>query len=66
MNPILIIQLGQLVLGDLIDWKNATLKNQTYAPQFQAALDTNTPLGQDVMDQLLAGDVAADAAVQNA
>ena len=66
MNPALIIQLIQLILGGAIDVKNLILNNQTYAPQFQAALDANQPLDPALMASLLSASVAADQAVQNA
>lgn len=66
MNPALVIQLVQLLIGGALDVKQLFANNSTYGPQFQAALDANQPLSQALMDQLLAGDVAADANVQNA
>lgn len=66
MNPILIEQLLQLILGQFLAIKANDARNAPFIAAIKAALAANSPIPQDTMDALLAGDDAANAALQGA
>ena len=66
MNPILIEQILQLLLGEFLTFKGNDAANAPYIAEFKAALAANQPVAQTTMDALLAADDAADAALQRA
>lgn len=66
MNPVLIEQVIQLLLGEFLTFKANDAANAPYIATFKAALAANQPVDQATMTALLAADDAADAAVQNA
>jgi len=66
MNPILIEQLLQLILGQFLAAKANDARNAPFIASIKAALAANQPIDQATLDALLAGDEAADAALQGA
>lgn len=66
MNPILIEQAIQLLIGEFLTSKANDAANAPFIAKFKAALAANQPLDQATMDSLLAADDAANEAVQNA
>lgn len=66
MNPVLIEQIIQLLLGEFLTFKANDAANAPYIAAIKAALAANQPVPQDVMDALLAGDDASNAALQSA
>ncbi len=66
MNPILIEQLLQLILGQFLAVKANDARNAPYIAAIKAALANNQPIPQDTLDALLADDDAANAALQGA
>lgn len=66
MNPILIEQILQLLLGEFMQTRANDAANAPYIAAFKAALAANQPLDQATLDALLADDDAADAALQRA
>lgn len=66
MNPILIEQLLQLILGQFLAVKANDARNAPYIAAIRAALAANQPIPQDTLDALLADDDAANAALQGA
>jgi len=66
MNPILIEQILQLLLGQFLTVKANDAANAPYIATIKAALAANQPIDQTTLDSLLAADDAADAALQSA
>lgn len=66
MNPILIEQLLQLILGQFLAVKANDARNAPYIAAIKVALAANQPLDQATLDALLADDDAANAALQGA
>lgn len=66
MNPILIEQLLQLVLGQFLAVKANDARNAPYIIAIKSALANNQPVDQATMDALLAADDNANAALQSA
>jgi hypothetical protein len=66
MNPILIEQILQLLLGEFLTLKANDAANAPFIAAIKAALAANLPVPQDTMDALLVADEAANAALQGA
>lgn len=66
MNPILIEQILQLLLGEFLTFKGNDAANAPFIAAIKAALAANQPVDQATMDSLLAADDAADAGLQGA
>lgn len=66
MNPILLEQIIQILLGEFLTVRGNDAANAPYVAEFKAALAGNRPVAQETMDALLVADDAADAALQNA
>lgn len=66
MNPILIEQAIQLLLSQFLAFRASDAAAAPYIAIFKAALAANQPVDQATLDALLAGDQAADAALQGA
>lgn len=66
MNPVLIEQILQLLLGEFLTARSNDAANAPYIAAFKTALQANQPVDQATMDALLAADDAADAALQGA
>jgi hypothetical protein len=66
MNPILVEQILQLLLGFFLTAKGNDAANAPFIAAIKAALAANEPVPQATMDALLAADDAADAALQGA
>lgn len=66
MNPILVEQILQLLLGEFLTFKGNDAANAPFIAAIKAALAANQPVDQATMDALLAADDAADAGLQGA
>ncbi len=66
MNPALIEQILQLLIGEFLTFKANDATNAPYVAAFKAALAANQPVDDATMTALLAADDAANAALQNA
>lgn len=66
MNAILLEQIIQLLLSEFLTYKGMDAANAPYVAAIKAALANNQPVDQATLDALLAADVAANAALQNA